>query len=216
MVSTKWLSWLRGNDKEIFKMLDKQSDNLVNATTTLVKIITESKKGDINENKISQIKDLEHEGDNLTHNLFTILFQTFVTPLDREDIAGLASAIDEVLDYTDGIADRFLLFNIKIPTEYMISLSKILLYSTQEIHFVINALDKMKNASKLITHCSNIKKYEQQADAIYRKAIAELFETNDNAIEIIKLKEVYENFESALDKCQDVSDIIEDIALKYG
>ena len=216
MVSTKWLSWLRGNDKEIFKMLDKQSDNLVNATTTLVKIITESKEGDINENKISQIKDLEHEGDNLTHNLFTILFQTFVTPLDREDIAGLASAIDEVLDYTDGIADRFLLFNIKIPTEYMISLSKILLYSTQEIHFVVNTLDKIKNTSKLMTHCSNIKKYEQQADAIYRKAIAELFETNDNAIEIIKLKEVYENFESALDKCQDVSDIVEDIALKYG
>jgi len=216
LVSIKWLSWLKGNDKEIIKMLDKQSANLVNATTTLVKIISESKEGNMNENKISQIKDLEHEGDNLTHNLFTILFQTFVTPLDREDIAGLASTIDEILDYTDGIADRFLLFNIKRPTEHMISLSKILLYSTQEIHFVVNTLDKIRNASELITHCSNIKKYEQQADAIYRKAIAELFETNDNAIEIIKLKEVYENFESALDKCQDVSDIIEDIALKYG
>jgi predicted phosphate transport protein (TIGR00153 family) len=216
LVFTKWLSWLKGNDKEIIKLLDKQSTNLVNATTTLVKIISESKEGNINENKISQIKDLEHEGDNLTHNLFTILFQTFVTPLDREDIAGLASEIDEVLDYTDGIADRFLLFNIKRPTEYMVSLSKILLYSTQEIHFVVNTLDKMKNPSKLLTHCTNIKKYEEQADAIYRKAIAELFETNDNAIEIIKLKEVYENFESALDKCQDVADIIEDIALKYS
>jgi predicted phosphate transport protein (TIGR00153 family) len=216
LVSTKWLSWLKGNDKEIIKILDKQSSNLVNATTTLVKIISENKEENINEDMISQIKDLEHEGDNLTHNLFTILFQTFVTPLDREDIAGLASAIDEVLDYTDGIADRFLLFNIKKPTEYMISLSKILLNSTQEIHFVVNTLDKTMNASKLITHCSNIKKYEQQADAIYRKAIAELFEKNNNAIEIIKLKEIYENFESALDKCQDVSDIIEDIALKYS
>jgi uncharacterized protein len=98
----------------------------------------------------------------------------------------------------------------------MIELSKILLSATQEIHFVVNILHKMRNASELITHCSNIKKYEQQADSIYRKAIAELFETNDNAIEIIKLKEVYENFESALDRCQDVSDIIEDIALKYG
>src|SRR6476620_8271234 len=197
-------------------MLEKQSSNLVDATTSLVEIILESKEKNISKGKISKIKDIENEGDNITHDLFTTLSQTFVTPLDREDIAGLASAIDEVLDYTDGIADRFLPFNIKIPTEYMISLSKILLYSTQEIHFVINALDKMKNASKLITHCSNIKKYEQQADVIYRKAIAELFETNDNAIEIIKLKEVYENFESALDKCQDVSDIIEDIALKYG
>ncbi|HEY0580440.1 MAG TPA: DUF47 family protein, partial [Candidatus Nitrosocosmicus sp.] len=170
----------------------------------------------INEEKVSQIKDLEHEGDNITHTLFTTLFQTFVTPLDREDIAGLASAIDEVLDYTDGIADRFLLFNIKRPTPHMIELSKILLAATQEIHFVVNILHKMRNASELITHCSNIKKYEQQADSIYRRAIAELFKTNDNAIEIIKLKEVYENFESALDRCQDVSDIIEDIALKYG
>ena len=197
-------------------MLDKQSANLVNATTTLVKIISESKEGNMNENKISQIKDLEHEGDNLTHNLFTILFQTFVTPLDREDIAGLASAIDEVLDYSDGIADRLLLFNIEKPTPYMIDLSKILFSCTQEIHYAVNILHKIKNASELITCCRNIKKYEQQADIIYRKAIAELFETNNNAIEIIKLKEIYENFESGLDKCQDVSDIIEDIALKYG
>jgi uncharacterized protein len=216
LVSTKWFSWLRGNDKTIIAMLEKQSANLVKATTSLIEIVSESKEVDINEDKVSQIKNLEHEGDNITHTLFTTLFQTFVTPLDREDIAGLASAIDEVLDYTDGIADRFLLFNIKRPTPYMIDLSKILLSATQEIHFVVNILHKMKNASELITHCSNIKKYEQQADSIYRKAIAELFETNDNAIEIIKLKEVYENFESALDRCQDVSDIIEDIALKYG
>ena len=216
MVSTKWLSWLRSNDKTIIEMLEKQSANLVKATTSLMEIISESKEENINEDKISQIKDLEHEGDNITHNLFTTLFQTFVTPLDREDIAGLASAIDEVLDYTDGIADRFLLFNIKRPTPYMIDFSKILLSATQEIHFVVNILHKMRNASELITHCSNIKKYEQQADTIYRKAIAELFEINNNAIEIIKLKEIYENFESALDRCQDVSDIIEDIALKYG
>ena len=216
MVPTKWFSWLRGNDKTIIAMLEKQSANLVKATTSLIEIVSESKEVDINEDKISQIKNLEHEGDNITHTLFTTLFQTFVTPLDREDIAGLASAIDEVLDYTDGIADRFLLFNIKRPTPHMIELSKILLSATQEIHLVVNILHKMRNASELITHCSNIKKYEQQADSIYRKAIAELFETNDNAIEIIKLKEVYENFESALDRCQDVSDIIEDIALKYG
>jgi uncharacterized protein len=212
----KWFSWLRGNDKMIIAMLEKQSANLVKATTSLIEIVSESKEVDINEDKISQIKNLEHEGDNITHTLFTTLFQTFVTPLDREDIAGLASAIDEVLDYTDGIADRFLLFNIRRPTPYMIDLSKILLSATQEIHFVVNILHKMRNASELITHCSNIKKYEQQADSIYRRAIAELFKTNDNAIEIIKLKEVYENFESALDRCQDVSDIIEDIALKYG
>ncbi len=200
----------------IIEMLNKQSANLVKATTSLVEMISESKEENTNGEKVSRIKDLEHEGDSITHNLFTTLLQTFVTPLDREDISGLASAIDEVLDYTYEIADRFLLYNINRPTPYMVDLSKILLSSTQEIHVVVNTLNKMKNPSVLINHCNNIKKYEEQADTIYRRAIAELFETNNNAIEIIKLKEVYENFESSLDKCQDVSDIIEDIAIKYS
>ncbi|MGN6347334.1 MAG: DUF47 domain-containing protein [Candidatus Nitrosocosmicus sp.] len=216
LVFAKWFSWLKGNDKRIIEMLEEQSINLVNATESLLKLLSEDKVGKINEKEIGHIKELEHKGDNITHDLFTILFQTFVTPLDREDIAGLASAIDEVLDYSDGIADRLLLFNIEKPTPYMIDLSKILFSCTQEIHYAVNILHKIKNASELINCCRNIKKYEQQADIIYRKAIAELFETNNNAIEIIKLKEIYENFESGLDKCQDVSDIIEDIALKYG
>lgn len=216
LASSKWLSWLKGNDKIIIELLEEQSINLVNATESLVKMISECNGNNVSEEKILHLKELEHKGDRITHNLFTILFQTFITPLDREDIAGLASTIDEVLDYTDGIADRFLLFNIKKPTSYMLDLSRILLSSTQEILFVVSILHKIKNTSDLITHGSNIKKYEQQADIIYRKAIAELFEINNNAIEIIKLKEIYENFESALDKCQDVSDIIEDIALKYG
>lgn len=200
----------------IIEMLNKQSANLVKATTSLVEMISESKEENTNGEKVSRIKDLEHEGDSITHNLFTTLLQTFVTPLDREDISGLASAIDEVLDYTYEIADRFLLYNINRPTLHMVDLSKILLSSTQEIHVVVNTLNKMKNPSVLINHCNNIKKYEEQADTIYRRAIAELFENNNNAIEIIKLKEVYENFESSLDKCQDVSDIIEDIAIKYS
>lgn len=200
----------------IIEMLNKQSANLVKATTSLVEMISESKEENTNVEKVSRIKDLEHEGDSITHNLFTTLLQTFVTPLDREDISGLASAIDEVLDYTYEIADRFLLYNINRPTPHMVNLSKILLSSTQEIHVVVNTLNKMKNPSVLINHCNNIKKYEEQADTIYRRAIAELFETHNNAIEIIKLKEVYENFESSLDKCQDVSDIIEDIAIKYS
>jgi predicted phosphate transport protein (TIGR00153 family) len=200
----------------IIEMLNKQSANLVKATTSLVEMISESKEENTNREKVAQIKDLEHEGDSITHNLFTTLLQTFVTPLDREDISGLASAIDEVLDYTYEIADRFLLYNINRPTLHMVDLSKILLFSTREIHVVVNTLNKMKNPSVLINHCNNIKKYEEQADTIYRRAIAELFETHNNAIEIIKLKEVYENFESSLDKCQDVSDIIEDIAIKYS
>ncbi len=211
-MSKGWLSWVRANDKTITDMLESQGANLVKATSSLFELV-------INFNMVaernSRIKDLEHEGDQIAHNLFTILAQTFVTPLDREDISRLASAIDEVLNYTDGTADRFVLFKIREPTPYMLELAKILLSASQEIYLLMRQLRKLKNANELVERCRAIKRYEHEGDKIYRTAIAELFET-DNAIKIIKLKEIYETLEGSLDRCQEVADIVEDIALKYG
>jgi uncharacterized protein len=164
----------------------------------------------------SRIKHLEHESDKIIHDVFVITFQTFVTPLDREDISRLTAAIDEVVNYVDGTADRFVLFKIKEPTPYMIELAKVLLSASQEIHILLKRLRKFKNANDLVGHCRTIRKYEHEGDTIYRKSIAELFETNSDAIEIIKLKDVYEHLEGSIDKCQDTADIIEDISLKYG
>jgi predicted phosphate transport protein (TIGR00153 family) len=214
--SKKWLSWIKGNDKEIVQLLEKQSSNLSKATNYLVELVLESQEKKISEEKVSLIKKLEHDGDDITHSLFTTLFQTFVTTLDREDIAGLASAIDQVLDYTEGIADRFLLFDMRNPTAYMVNLSQILNSASKEIHSITSILNHPKKVSELLPHCNSLKKYEQQADSVYRRAIADLFKTNDNAIEVIKFKEIYEIFESSLDKCQDVADIGENIVLKYG
>jgi uncharacterized protein Yka (UPF0111/DUF47 family) len=97
----------------------------------------------------------------------------------------------------------------------MLELSKILLSASQEIYLLMTQIRKLKNANELVEHCRDIKRYEHEGDKIYRTAIAELFET-DNAIEIIKLKEIYETLEGSLDRCQEVADIVEDIALKYG
>ena len=211
-MSKGWLSWVRANDKTITDMLESQGANLVKATSSLFELVTDFK---MVAERNSKIKDLEHEGDQIAHKLFTILAQTFVTPLDREDISRLASAIDEVLNYTDGTADRFVLFKIREPTPYMLELSKILLSASQEIYLLMTQIRKLKNANELVEHCRDIKRYEHEGDKIYRTAIAELFET-DNAIEIIKLKEIYETLEGSLDRCQEVADIVEDIALKYG
>jgi predicted phosphate transport protein (TIGR00153 family) len=193
-------------------MLESQGANLVKATSSLFELVTDFK---MVAERNSKIKDLEHEGDQIAHKLFTILAQTFVTPLDREDISRLASAIDEVLNYTDGTADRFVLFKIREPTPYMLELSKILLSASQEIYLLMTQIRKLKNANELVERCRDINRYEHEGDKIYRTAIAELFET-DNAIEIIKLKEIYETLEGSLDRCQEVADIVEDIALKYG
>jgi predicted phosphate transport protein (TIGR00153 family) len=213
-VSRGFLSWIRSNDKEIIEVLEEQAANLVKATSYLVEFMSSYKMD--GESRYEIIKDLEHTGDQITHRLFTILDKTFVTPLDPEDISKLTSAIDEVLDATEGVANRFVLFSIEAPTPYMIELSKILLSASQEVQLLITRIRSLKSASNLIDHSKNIVNYEHKADTIYRTAIAELFKTNNNPIEIIKLKEVYETLEGALDRCADVADVVEDIALKYG
>jgi uncharacterized protein Yka (UPF0111/DUF47 family) len=200
---TGWLSWVRANDKTIIDMLENQGANLVKTTSSLVELFTYYDS--VTERK-SKIKALEHEGDKITHDLFTITSQTFVTPLDREDISRLTTSIDEVVNYADGTADKLVMFKIKEPTLYMIELSKVLLSASQEIYLLMKRLRKFKNANDLV----------HEGDTIYRNAIAELFETNTNAVEIIKLKDIYENLEDSIDKCQDTADIVEDIALKYG
>ena len=205
---------MRSNDKEIIDVLEEQAVNLVKATSYLVEFMSSYKMD--GESRYKIIKDLEHQGDQITHRLFTILDKTFVTPLDPEDISKLTSAIDEVLDATEGVANRFVLFTIQAPTPYMIELSKILLSASQEVQLLITRIRNLKSASDLIDHSKNIVNYEHKADTIYRTAIAELFKTNNNPIEIIKLKEIYETLEGALDRCADVADVVEDIALKYG
>jgi uncharacterized protein len=210
---TGWLSWVRANDKTIIDILESQGANLVTATSSLVELLTHF---DSLMERGSKIKDLEHEGDNITHNLFAITSQTFVTPLDREDISRLTTGIDQIVNYVDESADKLIMFKIKKPTIYMVELAKVLLSASQEIYLLLKRLRKFKNANDLVGHCRTIRKYEHEGDTIYRNAIASLFETNTNAVEIIKLKDVYENLEASIDRCQDTADIVEDIALKYG
>ncbi|MGH9909272.1 MAG: DUF47 domain-containing protein, partial [Nitrososphaerales archaeon] len=185
--------------------------NLLRATELLVDLINNYENVGKKENLI---KELEHNGDAIAHSIFNTLDRTFVTPLDREDISRLAASIDNILDSTDGAADRFVLFNIKKPTQYMAELARCINSSASEIHLLVSKLRDIKSAAEIITHCRNIGRYEHDADQVYRKAVAELFETND-PIEIMKMKEVYDALEKATDMCVDVADVIEDVVLKY-
>ena len=205
-----WLSWVRANDAEIMNVLENQASNLVEAATILAESI--SNYSMLSE-KNATLKNLEHKGDQFTHELFTIIDKTFVTPLDKEDISELTSTIDQVLDATYGTSDRMMLFKIKKSSVHMQELANLLLDACKEIYSAIKKLPKAKR-EELIQYTKAISHCEHEGDNIYRVAIAELFETG-NAIEIIKSKEVYETLESALDRSRDVADVIEDIALKY-
>jgi predicted phosphate transport protein (TIGR00153 family) len=207
-----FMSWLRSNENEIIGSLELQAEVLIKSVNTLVEIMNDYSKL---EELGTKIEDLEHEGDKITHGIYVLIDKTFVTPLDKEDIANLTGEIDQIIDYTDRFIGTVNLFEIKQPTTYMTELAKMLLSSSQEIYFLVKKLRGFKNSNELIEHCQNISQYEHEADIIFRTAIAELFKTND-AIYIIKMKEVYEILEGAHDRCADVADVFEDIALKYG
>ncbi len=192
-------------------MLETQAANLLRASELLVDLINNYENVSTKENSI---KDLEHNGDIIAHNIFNTLDKTFVTPLDREDISRLTASIDNVLDSADGAADRFVLFKIKKPTPYMAELANYIKLAATEIHGLVSKLWNLKDAKDIINHCRNIGRHEHDADQVYRKAVAELFETHD-PVEIIKMKEVYDALEQATDRCVDVADVIEDIVLKY-
>ncbi|MBI4401386.1 MAG: DUF47 domain-containing protein [Nitrospirae bacterium] len=160
-----------------------------------------------------RIKDVEHIGDGITHDIALKLNQTFITPLDREDIYGLASALDDILDLVEAVSDRFVVFKVSRPTEASIKLANILYQSAVAVGTGIDLLGKQHAA---ITECCvQVNSLENEADRVTRDAISTLFEEEKDPIAVIKWKEIYENFEEGTDRCEDVANILERIALKH-
>lgn len=165
------------------------------------------------EEKAKRLKEIELEGDNNTHRLVEALNRSFVTPIDRDDIHALNSGLDDILDYAEALASRMLLFKIKEPTPEMRQFSEILLKATEEISKAIHSLRRLDH---LMSFAREIKRLENLGDDVSRKAISDLFENGKDPIELIKLKEIYGRMESAIDKCEDVANIIETIVVKNG
>jgi uncharacterized protein len=207
----QWLSWIKSNDKEIIAILNDLASKAEKSAELLVDLFANFEK--LNENH-DQIERLEKEADKLTHSIFEELNKTFITPLDREDISRIASKTDDIIDFIDGIVGRIIGFKIKSCPPHMLEMAKEIHNSTKEINLMITRLNKVKADKSLIEHCRTINEQEHRVDAIYRKAIGDLFETTD-VINIIKMKDTYEALEHASDRCLDVADSIEDIVLKY-
>lgn len=163
--------------------------------------------------KAKRIKEVEHVGDGITHDIARRLNKTFITPIDREDIHDLASALDDILDVVEDIADRFVLYRVARPNEHAILLADILYQSAVEVGATIDLLGKPHPA---VNECSvRVNSLENEADRISRDAISQLFEKETDPIAVMKWKEIYENFEAGTDRCEDVANILERIALKH-
>jgi predicted phosphate transport protein (TIGR00153 family) len=159
----------------------------------------------------TEINVLEHRGDEVIHEIFTRLNQTFITPIDPEDIHNLSSALDNVLDGIEDTSHRLVSYRIHPIPETMVKLSEIVSSCSKALKAAFEALEQN---GPIMEHCIEINRLENEADLIGRSAVAELFDQETNPITLIKLKEVYEFFEATIDSCEDVADVLQNVVVK--
>lgn len=195
-------------DVSFFRMFSNMSDNLIAGARALTDLF--ANYTDV-ERKIDAIRDLEHDGDDLTHAILIKLNQTFITPFDREDIHQLASKLDDVLDLIHAASTRLLMYRIENPPSAAGELAKIILKQCEEAQKAVSLLQKNGN---VLAHCVEINRLENEADTVAQQAIAKLFEGETDPIHLIKIKELLEFLERATDKAEDVANVLETVVLK--
>jgi len=169
---------------------------------------------DYSASRISKLKEMEHEADIITHRTYEKMHKTFLTPLDREDIYALVNKMDSILDMIDATAVRINLYKVKKHEGKIIEQAKILTEATIKVKSIVYGLRDMKNTKQILDGCVEINTLENAGDVVLRTIIADLFENETDAIELVKKKELYERIEEAIDVCEDVSNIVEGIVLK--
>jgi hypothetical protein len=165
-----------------------------------------------------RVKDIEHEADSLTHRMAEMLNTTFVTPLDREDIHALVSRLDDVIDFLDAVTQRMWLYQAGEPTQHLKDMATVLEKQAMEIERALAALPRLRKGPKeIIERCVEINRLENEGDALLRLAMATLFKTPGvDPLHVVKWKEIYEKMEVAIDRAEDVGNVLEGIVLKHG
>ncbi|MBK7875578.1 MAG: DUF47 domain-containing protein [Planctomycetes bacterium] len=200
-------------EEAFFDLFEKAAENAHQCTLALQEFL---ERYDDLEQRMRHIKELEHIGDELTHETIDRLNKTFITPIDREDIHDLVCRVDDILDRIDTAVDRICLFKLDKPMEESKQLARCLVRSTALIKEMMPYLRDMKGATEVRQRVREVHRLESEADTIERQALLRLFENNPDPIHVIKWKNIIEVLESATDKCEDVANVIEGIVLKNG
>ena len=175
-----------------------------------------TEKHDYSEEKITKLKEIEHEADAITHRTYEKMHKTFLTPIDREDIYALVNKMDSIMDVIEATAIRIHLYKVKKSDDQIIKQAKILNEAIQKIKGIIHGLRNMKNSKMILDGCVEINTLENAGDVVLRTIMANLFENEKDAIELIKWKDIFQLLEEGIDVCEDVSNIIEGIVLKHA
>ena len=202
-------------NKVFYELFEKVADNVAKMGTQLREVVAETdfdKRASI----IIQVEDFEHANDELTHSVFTELGRNFITPFDREDIHYLASSLDDIADYVYAAAKKINFYRVNPNDTGMQKFSELIEQSTQQVSIAVRELRDMKNMRNITEALVKINSIENQADDIFDMSIEKLFATEPDAKEVIKKREIYQVMEIVTDKCEDASNVIESIIIKYA
>jgi len=196
-------------NQRFFDLFSLSASNIRRAAEQLLTMVRDFT--DVPE-KAKRLKEVESDGDRITHEIIDFLNSSFITPIDREDIYALAGKLDDVLDEIEGVASRMHLFAVERPTPQCVELVEIVLRATEVIEDAVKNLKKFSGLKEFLVE---IHRLENQADQITRQMTARLFQNGQNdVVNLIKWKEIYSRLEHAADRCEDVANVIEDIAVK--
>lgn len=207
------MSILLPREDRFYALIEAAAANMTKGAEMLVAMLSDYT--DIQE-KARAIKDVEHEGDELTHETYEQLNRIFVTPLDREDIGAISSAVDDVLDLVEAAADDFVLCSIEEPLPPALEMAQIIVQGCVQIQQAVAHLRRLnKDRAAFRDRLTEINRLENQGDDVYRNAIQTLFRQSDPLL-ILKWKQVYDHLERAIDSCEDVADVLHGVLLKYA
>jgi predicted phosphate transport protein (TIGR00153 family) len=198
---------------EFFDYFERHAGKTLEAARLLRDMLAEPRDA---EREAARIKSIEHEGDQITHRAIEMLHQTFLTPIDRSDIHRLISRLDDILDLIDSTAERIWLYQLRMVEPEAISLATVLIHAVAEVQKAMTQLRNLADRSGIIRTCMEINRYENEGDQLIRKAVARLFNEKSDAIHVMKWKEIYDYLEDAVDRCEDVANVLEGVALEYA
>jgi uncharacterized protein len=201
------------SDRSFYEAFERHAARIVEAGDLISEMVRQPQRAV----ELAQaIKDVENAGDKITHETIARLHKTWITPIDRADIHSLISALDDVLDLIEAASERVALYEVKHLPEFVVKLADSLKTATVAVDQAVKLLPQVKQPKEMLDLCVEINRLENEADSAYRHGLATLFKGGYDAIEVMKLRDIIDNLESATDRCEDVANILEGIVLEYS
>jgi len=203
--------WFLPKDEDFVSLFDQASENILHGLKLFRDMVADRR---VTAAEVEAMKAIEHQGDQIAHETFGKLNSTFITPFDREDIHALISRMDDVLDAVDAACSRIYLYRVGVVPEPVLRVANLLVAAAEQMRRAVVLLHDNKRRREALAVCVDINRLENEADQLHREVIGDLFANSHDAIEIMKLKEIYTILEEAMDRCEDVANAIESIIIK--